>query len=262
MISLEIPLDDGTNYNTTYLREGQVNVTRLDCYTRGDHCITNQPTLHANAHAYGEMTFASDCGSYTDIADVISSKHDYQSYCPVNEPGQGFVHRFNEYNPNDIQKVYPYFTNRIITILSGDCDVYDQVGDPTPDQIGDMNASKFTYANNQSTNGTITIPTAYLGREGTTYIYRGLYAPASASEYACGPRCILMWAYKNPGAKDGPKFYQCPITVSDVSNATQAAHNVSDPVARVAAASIALHGQYEGTEKDKKFMQFQFYAAG
>ena len=252
-------MNDGTDYHNTYLREGKVQVSNLSCYFHRRDCPT-PVTIHGLAHAYGEMTLASKCGNYSEITDV-TPKQDYQYYCGRNGSRQEFAYRFKEYNPTDAYKAYPHFTGRIITAASGDCLEYDQVGTPAPDKVGDMDASNFTYTNH-SIDGSISIPTSSLGREGTTYIYRGINVPAETSTYGCGLRCIWMWAYKNPGATDGPKFYQCPVTISIVSNVTQPAHNVSDAVARVAAASIALQGRFEGSVKNPRFMQYQFYPRG
>ena len=260
LISLESTVDDGNNYNVTYFREGKVQVSNLTCYSHKG-CCPSPVTIHALAHAYGEMTLASECGNYSEVADIINSKKDYEYYCRRDPSRQEFSHRFYEYNPNDTQKAYPRFTDRIIRAASGDCFEYDQVGTPAAVTLGDVSASNFTYTNN-SIKGSISIPTSSLGREGTTYIYRGKNVPAEATTEACGLRCIWMWVYKNPGATDGPKFYQCPINVSVVSNVTQPAHNVSAAVARVAAASIALQGQFQGSIEDPIWTQYQFYASG
>ena len=50
--------------------------------------------------------------------------------------------------------------------------------------------------------------------------------------------------------------------MSVVSNVDQAAHNVSNAVARAAAASIALQGRFQGTVAHPIFTQYQFYATG
>ena len=50
--------------------------------------------------------------------------------------------------------------------------------------------------------------------------------------------------------------------MSTVSNATQPAHNVPDAVARVAAASAALQGKFEGSPDNPKYTQYQFYTTG
>lgn len=260
MINLGTPVDDGTDYHDTYSREGIVNVTNLTCYFHHRDCPP-PVTIHALAHAYGETSLASDCGSYSEMAKGTKSKQDYQYFCQRNGSRQEFAYRFKEYNPKDEKRAYPRFTNRTITAASGDCLEYDQVGTPTPDKVGDMNATNYTYTNH-SMNGSISIPNSSLGREGTTYIYRGKLAPAKATTYACGPRCIWMWAYKNAGTTDSRKFYQCPITISLVNNSTIPAHNVSNAVAREAAASIALQGQFEGPIEDPNFTQYQFYASG
>lgn len=249
-------MDDGTSYNDTYLRDGQVQVSNLSCYFHKRNCPT-PITIHALAHAYGETALASECGNFSELTAGTKSKQDYRYFCKRNVPRQEFAYRFKEYNPNDTQRAYPYFTDRIITASSGDCLEFDQAGATVPDEVGNMDATNYTYRITQSENGSISIPNSSLGREGTTYIYRGITVPAKASAYSCGPRCILMWAYKNPGATDGPKFYQCPVNISLVSNSTVPAHDVSDAVARVAAASIALQGRF-----DPSFRQYQFYAKG
>ena len=258
LISLELTVDDGRTYNDTYTRNGTVQVSRVDCYSHSGHC-PSRVTSHALAHAYGETSLVAPCSWYNGIVGVINSGQDERFYC--RQDGQEFAYRFNEYNPNDTQQAYPHFTNRVITAASGECVEYNQIGTPVPDKVGDMDAQKFTYSNNV-TKGTISIPNSSLGREGTTYIYRAKEDPPQATTYVCGDRCILMWAYKNPGATDGPMFYQCPITVSPVNDADQPAHHVPDAMARLAAASIALQGRFTGPQSDKNFMQFQFYASG
>ena len=258
LISLELTVDDGKTYNDTYTRSGKVQTSRLDCYSHLDKCPP-PVTSHALAHAYGETTLAVKCGSYVGIASVIKSGQDERCY--YREDEQEFAYRFNEYNPDDVQQAYPHFTNRVVTTTSGQCIEYDQVGKSVSDKVDNIDVQKFIYSNN-STNGTISIPNSSLGFDGTTYIYRGKADPPQAKTYQCGHRCILMWAYKNPGATDGPKFYQCPITVSPVSDAGHPGHHVPDATARLAAASIALQGRHTGPLSDRNFMQFQWYAIG
>lgn len=252
-------MNDGTSYNDTYSREGQVHVSNLNCYFHKNNCST-RVTRHALSHIYGDMALAFDCGTYSDITNVINSQHDYQYYCRRDQ--KEFAYRFNEYNPSDVQQAYPHFTGCIMTAASGDCTEYDQVENPTPDKVGDMNALSFIYFFNGSFNGTIAIPKSSLGREGTTYIYRDINAPAGAFTYSCGARCILMWAYKNAGAPNGPKFYQCLVTVNTVSNVIQLVHNVPNSVAKLAVASIALQGQFHGPITKRIFTHYQFYASG
>ena len=113
----------------------------------------------------------------------------------------------------------------------------------------------------------IAIPREYLGREGTTYIYQGKHDPTSATIYICGDRCIWMWAYKNPSGypPESPEpsaFYQCPVSISVVNNASLPQHSIPDGVAKIAAASIALQGRFAGPVNDPDYKQYQFYASG
>lgn len=171
---------------------------------------------------------------------------------------QEFSYRFNEYNPNDLQKSYPFFSNRTVTAWSDPCFTYNETNrTPLPDVKGDGAGVKISYKND-TFNDSISIPNSSLGDQGTTYVYRGIRPPADATAISCGPRCITMWAYKNPKSEN-PRLYQCPINVSAVRNATQDAHNIPNGVARVAAASIALEGRFSG---NFDFTQYQFYADG
>lgn len=214
------------------------------------------------AHSYGEMASYSSCGIYDDISDLQLSRYDYGYYC--RRDGQEFAYRFNEYNPNDTQKVYPLFTNRTITASSGHCFSYSQLGDPTPalDTAGDPEALNYTYTNHTYT-GTIVIPKQSTGLSGTTYIYRDTRLPQDAVTYACGPRCMWMWVYKAHSLYEQPAFYQCPISISNVSNTTNTnAQDISKDVARIAAASIALQGRWAGTFENQIWTQYQFYSSG
>lgn len=258
LISLESTINDGNNYNVTYTRTGTVQVSNLECYFHDDHCAI-PATSFTRAHAYGVMSSASQCGNYSTVKDVINSQYLYRYYCRRDR--REFAHRFVEYNMNDTQKSYPHFTKRIITASSGDCIEYNQTGDPSQVTIGAYTFWKFTYAND-SFQDDILIPTSSLGLEGTTYIYPGSATPAEASKWGHGPRGLWMLAYKNPGS-DGPKFYKCPVTISNVSDAEKPEHNVTDNVARTAVASIALQSQwYQGNLENPDWKQYQFYATG
>lgn len=273
-ISLTYSVDDGTDYRDTYIRDGIVDASNLSCYFHKSECPSADVTRHALAHDYGGYgsAFTSDCGNYTDITDVLNSDTAYPYYCRRSPGRQEFAYRFNEYNFDDIWKSYPYLTNRIITVGSGDCFTYRQTGKPinVTDVNGDGDGRSISFKND-TYNGSIDIPNANLGLQGTTYTYQGIHPPAEAKTVSCGHRCITMWAYKNPESdapeldnpeSETPRFYQCPITVSEVSNAMQDAHKIPNGVAREAAASIALQGRWSGPYNDKHWMQYQFYANG
>ena len=245
-------------------------------------CRSWQITVDALAHAYGDTTDggdsseAYDCGNFTDVSSIISSKHNFRYYCQRNTMIQKFGYRFNEYNPNDTQKIYPRFTDRVITAFSEECNEYSQVGEPANATVGDpqtlnfISAKNYTYTNGLI-NGSILIPTSALGNDGTTYIYRDSKPPANATTFGYGDRGIRMWVYRNPGSETDrlsqfyeplPKFYECPITVSTVTNVLNSAHNITDGIAREAAASIALQGQFKMSSDNPDFTQWQWYATG
>lgn len=183
---------------------------------------------------------------------------------------QEFGYRFNEYNPDDkVKKAYPHFTSRVVTASSGRCNEYVQVGNPKRTIFGDpkgssyVSALNYTYTNhNHSMKGSVVIPTSALGPKGTTYMYRDPQTPAKADRFRYGDRGIWIWVYNTPGVSDHPLFYECPITVDTVTNVNDPKHNITDQIAREAAASIALQGQYRGPGDDPDFTQWQWYANG
>ena len=260
LISLEATIDDGKDYNTTYSSPGTVQVSDLSCYHFNHSCPGPVP-VHARAHAYGEVTLALDCDIYDDIGEVLDSNVDRQYYC--RSDNQEFAHRFYEYNKNDTQQSYPHFTQRVITASTGLCDEYIQDGEHTEAKIGNESAWHYRYKNKKDgSRDNITIPLGSVGNEGTTYIYREHGDPQTIAG-TCGDRCLHMWAYKGWSANysDGETFYRCPITVSNVTNSYQSAHDVPKRVAQVAAASIALQGQWHDIyERKTSYAQYQFYA--
>ncbi|KAL9602541.1 MAG: hypothetical protein Q9179_002523, partial [Wetmoreana sp. 5 TL-2023] len=274
LISLTCTVDDGNDYNGIYLQSGQVDVSNLTCYKHGSRCAS-QVTTDTLAHAYGDTTHGadstqdSDCGYFSNVEDVISSKRDFRYYCRRNTSVQEFAYRFNEYNPDDFQKAYPSFTNRTITASSGECNEYPRMSDDhqkttigDPKGLNYISAVKITFPKGSSKE-TISIPTSALGREGTTYIYRDSHTPAEAVTFGYGDRGIRMWAYRNPGETDRyGTFFECPITVSVVRNVHNVDHNITNGVARQAAASIALQGQWKGALNNPDNRQWQWYAFG
>lgn len=262
-ISLTYSVDDGTDYRGTYIKDGIVNASYLSCYqSPGLDCEEFIATGHALAHAYGEYGSPFACGEYTELAEVLNSTLDYTYYRRLTPQKQEFAYRFNEYNPTDEKFSYPHFTNRIITAWSGACLSYNVTGKvQVPGISGDGQGQNMSYGNG-TFNGSIPIPDSALGLSSTTYIYRDTKPPeANGPATACGDRCVMMWASRNPSALNGSTtLFQCPINVSPVSNAMQDAHQVPDSVARIAAASIALQGRWSSNNGDYDYTQYQFYA--
>ena len=221
----------------------------------GGDCTGPKMTM-ARAHAYGDMVSDAECGLYGDASEILQYKHDYDYFCKTTPNQQEFAYRFREYSPTDKERLYPRLTDRVITASSGPCRVYTPDGAPHPNGAKD---GSFVYP---FTNGTyhsnITIPEWDFDPAGTTYIYRGENIPQDAGTYACGPRCIIMWAYKGGGNNDNATFYECPVTVGEVSNAKRDSDKVPNTLARLAAASIGLSGRLNG----KHWVQYQFYAFG
>ena len=231
----------------------------LTCYSDffNNRSCGDDGTSQALAHAYGDLSLNSECGPYSDITEVLNYKNNYGYYCNRTPQKQEFAYRFNDYNPMDShQKVYPRLTNRIITASSAPCSQYFMIGEPITSDNGDLlyNFKNDTY------NSSITIPGQSGAFDGTTWIYRDTKTPQEADEYACGPRCIKMWAHKARGHGEKSTFYECPITVNHVSNTAYDEQDVHDDVARLAAASIALQGRPSGIVNNQNtWTQYQLY---
>ena len=272
LISLTYTIDDGKDFNSTYLRNGQSRVSRLDCYFHPNNpSCPFQVTTDALAYTYGENV-PQICGPYSDEQSIISSVQNFPYYCRRNTTVQEFAYRINEFNPDDNGEVYPHFTDRVISASSGKCREYDQAG-LAEALVGDkmgliyISAVNYTFTNG-TYNGGIVIPTSALGNDGTTYIFRGPPAALNATTWAFGERGLWMWAYKNPSSPivaetdPGQKFYECPVSLSAVSNVHDLRHQVPNAIARQAIASIALQGQFKGDPNNPDFTQWQWFAYG
>lgn len=214
------------------------------------------------AHSFGEQfQDPASCGPYDGIATILNSKYDPPYFCRRTPGQQEFAYRFKEYNPDDKEKIYPYFTNRIITVSSGTCLEYNVPNSEktmTPQCIG-LPGTKYVF-HNATYKSTFCVPISSDGWASTIYIYYGTKTPALDEDYSCGSRCKWIWAFRSlvqsvevPGT-----LFQCPITVSEVSNARGDEQKIPDAVARVAAASIALQGRWMGTVENKIWQQYQF----
>jgi len=203
LISLTYSLVDGRDYTATYLIAGNVSTANLACYWGGDggHACRHEPEYYqAAAHGYGELAKSSDCGPYDELSDILNSKHNCPYYCRRTAGREEFSYRFLDYNPDDAQGSYPLLTNRTITASSGPCFECENVSlIPVLDATGGQASSwKYTYSNS-SFSSSIVLPKLAGDFNGTTYVYRDINVPSQASTYSCGPRCIIMWAHKNPG---------------------------------------------------------------
>lgn len=266
LIGLTYSINDGTDWNGTYTKNGIVSATNLSCYFQGPDCPTVNPQVVSQvlAHSYGDQSLKSECGPYEDISEVLRSKQNNEYYCRRTPGRQEFAFRFKEYNPKDRMKIYPFFTDRIITASSGNCMNYSEVGNSPGFNInGVRDALAYEYRNkNGSFHGNVSIPIPNGALGGTTYMYRDTNVPEDADAFACGPRCIRMLAHINVGEGEESTFYECPVTVYSVSNTTQDAHIISDGMARLAAASIGLGGRYDNGARKERWPHFTFYPVG
>ena len=191
--------------------------------------------------------------SYDQIQEVYDSKDNVGYYCR-RTPGE-CAYRFVEYNPDDQQKAYPFLTNRVITASASQCSTWETkavVKSPDP-------CVEEFHISNGSDKDNISIPRQLQGLNGTTYIYRGFWAPPYATKFACGDRCIWMWAHKFEGAQgEDSTFYRCAVKISHVTNTNNSTQDVPRDVARLAAAAIALQGR----PAQKPWMQYQFFPFG
>ncbi|KAL8788587.1 MAG: hypothetical protein Q9195_007231 [Heterodermia aff. obscurata] len=260
LINLTYSLNDGTDWNGTYIIPGTANVSDLSCYHRAGDCPKNHADVtQATAHTNGELATGAECGPYNTTADILNSKKDYTYFCRRTPGQQEFAYRFNEYNPMDEQKTFPYFTNRIITASSGPCIEYSQVHRKLESELnGRLSAWNYTFTNGSYTSN-IMIPVNMEAGNGTTYVFRGIRIPEKAAGWSCGPRCMWMWAHRARGVGGKSLFYQCPITVSHVSNVTDPRHDLADGMALVAASSIGLQGRFSVNGSDIIWTQYQFY---
>lgn len=256
LINLTYNLNDGVDWNGTYTTHGIVNATNLSCYFHNnDSCPQQIEVQHGLAHAYGESPSITTVGHYNQIEDIYQSTDNPGYYCRTTR--EECAYRFAEYNPDYLRNRYPHLTKRVITASTGECSTYTEI----KDSVRHNNCGLEFKITNGLVNDSITIPDQLGSPNGTTYIYRGFLTPGEATEFACGDRCIWMWAHKSVGHGENSTFYRCPISISNVTNievGQKETQDVPRGVARLAAAAIALQGR----QAEPPYMQYQFFPFG
>ena len=266
---------DGTDFTSTFVDPNVPTAAfpNLTCFFSVDagnkfYCPMDRDppgprdlgTVQYNAHISGLTgsstagPLAPPCPEYNDTSEILAMHGvrdddnfgDYIPlyYCRSARRQQQYAFRFFEYNPKDSAGIYPTFTNRLITASSGPCRHYTNVSDT-------VEGGFRTYTikpDNDTATTTLTIATQSEALSGTTFVYDGEAIPPNAvnpERTACGERCIWVWAHLSPPlAAPGPNsFFQCPVTVDEVTNATRDEHKVTRSMARYAAAAIALDGR-------------------
>ena len=81
----------------------------------------------------------------------------------------------------------------------------------------------------------------------------------------CGPRCMTMYALRLGANTNDPTtaIFECPLTISNVNNATADYQEVPDYMALIAASSIALSGRLVHTPNGEPlWAQYKLYTSG
>lgn len=206
----------------------------------------------ARAHSLGQITLEQHNCSYANDAETHNAPQ--SCFYFSNTTNEEFAYCFLEYNPDDNEKIYPFHTNRIIKASTGTCYQYHLKKDTSNE------GPPVFHIYNETYKSTLTVPGPYLANDSSTFIYNGTKIPEKGNVEDCGSRCLWMYAFRQQGPKrkDKDVIYGCPITVSEVQNASQNYHRILDQVARDAAASIAMDTRSRG----EHWEQYQLYRWG
>ena len=255
----------GTDSTGAYHTSGNVEAAKVDCfYDRG--ICPGQGAQMTTANTFGRALQGQENCTYQDDTDIMNG-HQSCVYFNGNNTKQGeFAYRFKEYNPSDSVKAYPYLSNRTIRASAGQCYQYsvDMANSPfISNQDGTNNVRLYKFGNSSYT-AYLSIPRDQFATKCTTYVYNGTLSPQNATKITCGPRCITMYALRLGGDLNGPStaIFECPISISNVNNATADYQEVPDHVARTAASSIALSGRLVHTQSRHSWAQYQLYTLG
>ena len=261
-------MDGGTDSTGITTQNGMVSVSKIDCYYANELCATRPDAapeiVQSQAHSYGEATRGQHHCPYNSDQDINDGFQNCTYFS--SKPPSEFAYRYAEYNPRDRARAYPFLTKRIVKTFAANCHEYQFTRRyPVDYQDGIKGLWIYEY-HNETFNGTLAIPKPLTANDSTTYIYNGALAPQDATAQSCGDQCILLYALRSSGpvSKRPDSFFQCEVTVSEVTNAQQDAHKLSAESARLAAASIALSGRYthpNGSEQ-MAWQQYQLYPRG
>jgi hypothetical protein len=149
---------------------------------------------------------------------------------------------FQQWSYDSDSPIGQFYSNRSIATLSS-CSVFNV----TEGANGSTNDIQY-----QSSTGQMTTRSFKLVQPNSTTYY------TNAEAVDCGPRCANVCAFENDGAAGF--YYECQVTLSNVTNAYDPAHIISDYTARTAAASIALQG-YQSDTQDAQYQRYpgEFY---
>ncbi|KAL8777661.1 MAG: hypothetical protein Q9213_007760 [Squamulea squamosa] len=268
LIGLNYSMDNGVDSTGVTHAPGMVSFAKIDCYYNHARCTTDPdqpPEVAQNqAHSYGEASLRERACPYGSDDDIFDAPQNCTYFANTNK--QEFAFRYAEYNPDDRARAYPFLTKRLIKTSTGRCFQYKDAGSYYErSNDGPESVVVLSYSND-TTNEILRIARTDTAFNSTTYAYTGLQAPQNTTALTCGPRCIWLYAVRQPGLirRGRNDIFMCPITVSEVSNVKNRAHMVPDQTARLAAASIALSGRYtnpNGSEI-RHWQQYQWFPFG
>ena len=256
MISLTFTFDKASDSSGIITTPGPVVIPKLDCYYNSNGtCPDVDPltpeTAQTVAHTYGEDIRSQTRCTFSTTADLLAnSTQNCYYFSNLNDPS--FAYQYRQFNPQDQSKSYPFLAPRLITTSSDQCTQFF-VNEPASGWVSGTDGPQSIWEvhyYNETYNGTLRVPRELSAFDSTTYVWDDDLTPQNSSKQACGPRCVWLYAVREhrPGQARPVVVFQCAITISKVfSEGSSPEMALPDPLARLAAASIALSGRYANT---------------
>ena len=218
------------------------------------------------ANTYGEVVRGGQqCCPYQHDSDIKNANQTCPYFC--HENGREFAYRYTEYNSLDTSQAYSYMIYRNVRASAGHYYQYDVDWANSPlisGTDGKNDVQVFAFTNGTFT-GHLPIPRSHGAFNSTTCVYNGSATPQDETETACGPRCLWIYVLRlgSPQNSKSTHIFSCPITVSEVYNATWDWQVLSNGNAHLGAASIALTGRYTSPPgRGTVWQQYQLYSWG
>jgi hypothetical protein len=199
---------------------------------------------------YGEMSLTygqlrTDNTNFSINPIAPNSLHnDTAMYYWVGPQESYFQYVFQQWSYDGVSPIGQFYSNRSIAVSTTCTHFVVKEG-------ADGSTNDIQYQS--STGQMITRSFKLIQPQSTTY-----YTNAEAVD--CGPRCANVCAFENNGGAGF--YYECQVTFSNVTNAYDPAHVISDETARTAAGSIALQG-YQTDTQDAQYQRYpQMFSYG
>ena len=245
VLSFFASLKSGYDSTEVTISPGYAAVPRLDCFYRSNVTECEREIQSrvdtAIAHVYDDGGNFRDERCRYQSTDEIHKAPQICRYL-ARADHREFAVRCADSNLTDVIKAYSYYgTQRFVTTAATECNENVTNLFPTLANGGDGPESEFVWPFQNSTGiYSLSIPRAILARESIIYIWNGTLLPPLATWQVCGPRCIVLYALRdmNRGGNHEITIFECRITISPMFNGTNPAYELSDSIARTAAATI------------------------